>query len=110
MHRGLEPTVDNAKNVLQDIAGVRIVCYFTGDIHNLVNILKKQPDLIFIRERDYIENPKPNGYRSYHIIFGVNVCCLDAVEYFPVEIQVPYDFNGLLGSYGAQGILQKGIC
>ena len=87
MHRGLEPTVDNAKNVLQDIAGVRIVCYFTGDIHNLVNILKKQPDLIFIRERDYIENPKPNGYRSYHIIFGVNVCCLDAVEYFPVEIQ-----------------------
>ena len=66
------------QNVLQDIAGVRIVCYFTGDIHNLVNILKKQPDLIFIRERDYIENPKPNGYRSYHIIFGVNVCCLDA--------------------------------
>ena len=45
-------------------------------------------DLIFIRERDYITNPKPNGYRSHHIILGVNVFCLDASEYYPVEIQL----------------------
>ena len=88
VRNGMEPTMDNAKNRLQDIAGIRIVCYFTGDINNLVNILKKQPDLIFIRETDYIGNPKPNGYRSYHLILGVNVCCLDAVEYFPVEVQL----------------------
>lgn len=110
MHRGLEPTVDNAKNVLQDIAGVRIVCYFTGDIHNLVNILKKQPDLIFIRERDYIENPKPNGYRSYHIIFWSKCLLSGCSGILSRGDTVPYYFNGLLGSYGAQGILQKGIC
>ena len=51
-------------------------------------MLKKQSDLIFIRERDYITNPKPNGYRSHHIILGVNVFCLDASEYYPVEIQL----------------------
>ena len=40
-----------------------------------------------IRERDYIAEPKPNGYRSYHVIVGVPVYCLDGMEYFPVEIQ-----------------------
>ena len=44
--------------------------------------------LPFIRERNYIENPKPNGYRSHHLILGVNVCCRDASEYYPVEIQL----------------------
>ena len=43
--------------------------------------------MIIIRERDYIKNPKPNGYRSYHIIVGVPVYCMDGMEYFPVEIQ-----------------------
>ena len=78
VRHGFEPTLENAKDQLQDIAGVRIICYFVGDVNNLVNMLKKQPDLIFIRERNYIENPKPNGYRSHHVILGVNVCCLDA--------------------------------
>ena len=82
-----EPTVMNAKDYLQDIAGVRVICYFTKDIYNLVDILKFQSDLIIIRERDYIRNPKPNGYRSYHIILGVPVYCMDGMEYFPVEIQ-----------------------
>ena len=82
-----EPTVMNAKDYLQDIAGVRVICYFTKDIYSLVDILKFQSDLIIIRERDYIRNPKPNGYRSYHIILGVPVYCMDGMEYFPVEIQ-----------------------
>ena len=81
VRHGFEPTLENAKDQLQDIAGVRIICYFVGDVNNLVNMLKKQPDLIFIRESNYIENPKPNGYRSHHVILGVNVCCLDANEY-----------------------------
>ena len=70
-----EPTVMNAKDYLQDIAGVRVICYFVDDIYNLTELLKSQSDLIVIRERDYIGNPKPNGY------------CLDGMEYFPVEIQ-----------------------
>lgn len=86
--RGFEPTLENAKDQLQDIAGVRIICYFVGDVDNLVNMLKKQQDLIFIRERNYIKEPKPNGYRSHHVILGVKVCCMDADEYYPVEIQL----------------------
>ena len=82
-----EPTVMNAKDYLQDIAGVRVICYFVDDIYNLTELLKSQSDLIVIRERDYIGNPKPNGYRSYHVIVGVPVYCLDGMEYFPVEIQ-----------------------
>ena len=85
---GFEPTVENAKDQLQDIVGIRIICYFVGDVNNLVAMLKKQSDLIFIRERNYIDNPKPNGYRSHHLILGVNVFCLDASEYYPVEIQL----------------------
>lgn len=83
----LEPSMANAKDYLQDIAGVRVICYFVNDIYNLVNTLKKQTDLVMIRERDYIASPKPNGYRSYHLILGVPVYCMDGMEYFPVEIQ-----------------------
>lgn len=86
--RGIEDTVENAKDYLQDIAGLRIICYFIGDIYNLVYNIKQQSDLIFIRESDYIKAPKPNGYRSYHIILGIPVYCLDGMEYFPVEIQL----------------------
>lgn len=85
--KGKEPSVMNAKDYLQDIAGIRVICYFVDDICNLVEILKSQSDLIMIRERDYITEPKPNGYRSYHVIVGVPVYCLDGMEYFPVEIQ-----------------------
>ena len=88
IRRGKEPTVDNAKDYLQDIAGVRIICYFVDDIYNLAKSLKRQADLIVIREQDYIKAPKPNGYRSYHLIVGVPVYCMDGMEYFPVEVQL----------------------
>lgn len=77
----------NAKDYLQDIAGVRVICYFVDDIYNLADALKRQSDLIVIRERDYIASPKPNGYRSFHVIVGIPVYCLDGMEYFPVEVQ-----------------------
>lgn len=80
-------SVQNAKDHLLDVAGIRVICYFVDDIHNLVNALKRHGELIVIREKDYISNPKPNGYRSYHMIVGVPVYYLDTMEYFPVEIQ-----------------------
>ncbi len=82
-----DTTIMNAKDYLQDIAGVRVICYFVDDIYNLADALKRQSDLIVIRERDYISKPKPNGYRSYHVIVGIPVYCLDGMEYFPVEVQ-----------------------
>ena len=84
---GFTAGVTNARNHLQDIAGLRIICYFVEDIYNLTAALKKQSDLVIIKEKDYIRNAKPNGYRSYHIVLGIPVYFLDTMEYFPVEIQ-----------------------
>ncbi len=80
-------SVMNAKDHLMDIAGIRVICYFPEEIYDLVQCLKRQNDLIVIKEKDYIKNPKKSGYRSFHIVFGVPIHCLDAREYYPVEIQ-----------------------
>lgn len=84
---GLESTGSNARNYLRDIEGIRVICYFVKDIYDMVDSLKKQTDLVVMKEKDYIASPKANGYRSYHIILGVPIYCLDCMEYFPVEIQ-----------------------
>lgn len=83
----LTDSVMNAKDRLMDIAGIRVICYFPEEIYDLVSCLKQQADLIVIKEKDYIKNPKKSGYRSFHIVFGVPIHCLDAMEYYPVEIQ-----------------------
>ena len=80
-------SVMNAKDHLMDIAGIRVICFFPEEIYYLVDCLKRQADLIVIKEKDYIKTPKQSGYRSFHIVFGVPIHCLDAMEYFPVEIQ-----------------------
>ena len=80
--------ISNARDYLLDVAGIRIICYFVGDIYHLAEAIKKQSDLVVIRERDYIAKPKPNGYRSFHIVVGVPVYYRDTMEYFPVEIQL----------------------
>lgn len=85
--KGAQESVQDAKSLLKDIAGIRVVCYFEQDIRHLANSLKKQSDLIIIREKDYITTPKPNGYRSFHMILGVPTYYMDSMEYYPVEIQ-----------------------
>ena len=85
--KGAQQSVQDAKSLLKDIAGIRVVCYFEQDIRHLVSSLKKQSDLIIIREKDYITTPKPNGYRSFHMIVGVPIYYMDSMDYYPVEIQ-----------------------
>ncbi len=85
--KGSSGSVQDAKALLKDIAGVRVVCFFEQDIRHLAGSLKKQSDLILIREKDYISTPKPNGYRSYHVIVGVPTYYMNSMEYYPVEIQ-----------------------
>lgn len=80
-------SVRDAKAMLKDIAGIRVICYFVNDITRLIECLKKQSDLIIIKEKDYIKDPKPNGYRSYHLVMGVPIYYMDGMEYYPVEIQ-----------------------
>ena len=78
----------SAKENLEDIAGVRIICAFSKDIYELAEIIKKQDDIKFIRESDYINNPKPSGYRSYHMVVEVPIYVPDGVENVKVEIQI----------------------
>ena len=84
-HAGESP--DDAKALLHDIAGIRVICFFERDIRHLADRLKKQSDLIIMKEKDYINTPKSNGYRSYHLILGVPIYYMDGMEYYPVEIQ-----------------------
>ncbi len=80
-------SVQDARTLLKDIAGIRVICFFERDIYQLAESLKKQTDLILVCEKDYIRHPKPNGYRSYHLVLGVPVYSLNGMEYYPVEIQ-----------------------
>lgn len=88
IRRGYEEHVDAARDYLTDIAGIRVICYFVRDIYAVVSLLKKQTDTVVIKECDYIRTPKPNGYRSYHVVFGVPVYHTDGMEYYPVEVQL----------------------
>ena len=84
---GTTDSVMNAKDNLMDIAGIRVICYFESEIYTMIEALKRQDDLILIKEKDYMANPKESGYRSYHVVFGVPIHALDAMEYYPVEVQ-----------------------
>lgn len=81
-------TSDEARDQLTDVAGIRIICYFVQDIYAVVAMLKQQKDIVVIKESDYIREPKQNGYRSYHIVFGIPVYHTDGMQYYPVEIQL----------------------
>lgn len=84
----LPQNFESARNHLTDITGIRIICYFESDVYHVAEQIKKYSDMICIRESDYIKNPKPNGYKSYHIILGVPVYHTDSKEYYPVEVQI----------------------
>ena len=84
---GIPPTRENIEEHLNDIAGIRVICYDTNVIYEIAESLKRQDDMEFIREKDYIARPKANGYRSYHLIVAVPFYLLETKEYYPVEIQ-----------------------
>ena len=86
--KGLESTAEEARYYLRDIAGVRVICYDLEGIRKLAKALKKQGDLEIVKEKDYIANPKANGYKSYHLVVGVPIYRVDGMEYYPVEIQL----------------------
>lgn len=84
---GVTDSLMNAKDRLMDIGGIRVICYFQSEIYEMLAALKRQNDLLVIKEKDYIKHPKASGYRSYHVVFGVPLHTLDAMEYYPVEVQ-----------------------
>lgn len=89
--RGYSFNTKNALEHIHDIAGLRIVCPFETDIFivkNYIDKLEREGSVKIIEVKNYIENPKPNGYRSLHVIVSVPVKLLDTTEWFDVEIQI----------------------
>lgn len=85
--RGLPFTVESIRENLDDIAGIRVVCSFIDDIYKLRDYLLQQDDVRLVAEKDYIANPKKNGYRSLHIIIEIPVFMVDGKVYRRVEVQ-----------------------
>lgn len=86
--KGLPVTLEAALHQVYDAVGVRIVCQFVDDVYQMVDILKRQEDIQIIKEKDYIANPKPNGYRSYHVIISLPIHLPDCTRDMYAEIQL----------------------
>ncbi|MDE6663913.1 MAG: (p)ppGpp synthetase [Lachnospiraceae bacterium] len=84
----LPVSAEIARDALTDIAGIRVICYFEDDIYSVVSAIRKQTGVLMIKERDYVKEPKNNGYRSYHMVLGVPIYTLEETQYFPVEVQI----------------------
>lgn len=84
---GYEFSVENIEKYLNDIAGIRVICSFPDDIYKLVDYLLRQDDITLIEKKDYIENPKKNGYRSLHLILAVPIFLTNQKKYMRVEVQ-----------------------
>ena len=85
---GQESTIDNMVKYINDIAGIRIICSFTSDIYRIADMIRDQKDIQVIAVKDYIKNPKPNGYRSYHLIIEVPVFFTECKRSMRVEVQI----------------------
>ena len=85
---GHELTVNNINKYINDVAGIRIICSFTSDIYRLVDAIKNQGDIKILKVKDYIQNPKPNGYMSYHMIVSIPIFLSETVVEVKVEIQI----------------------
>ncbi len=87
-HQGRAVTVENIVRYINDVAGIRIICSFTSDIYEISELIRKQSDVKVLKIKDYIKNPKPNGYTSYHMIVSVPIFLSDMTIDTKVEIQI----------------------
>lgn len=85
--RNLPLTVESIEQNLNDVAGVRVICAFPSDIYKLSEALLKQDDVKLICRKDYIQNPKENGYRSLHLIVETPIFLLEHKRHMRVEVQ-----------------------
>lgn len=86
--KNLEISLTSAKENLYDIAGIRVVCYYVKDIYKISELLLGQNDVNLLKIKDYIKNPKENGYRSLHLVVSIPVFLSDGPVNVPVEIQI----------------------
>ncbi len=81
-------SISNIEDNLNDIAGVRVICAFPEDVYTIADALTNQDDITVIARKDYIKNPKPNGYRSLHLIVSVPIFLAKEKRPMKVEIQL----------------------
>ena len=86
--RRISFSLENLETHIQDVAGVRVVCSYVDDIYRLSESFLRQDDITLITCKDYINHPKPNGYRSLHLIVRVPVFFADQQQELPVEVQI----------------------
>lgn len=85
---GYESTIQNMVKYVNDIAGIRVICSFTSDIYQIVEMIKNQKDMEVISVKDYITYPKASGYKSYHMLVSIPVYLSDRIVEAKVEIQI----------------------
>jgi putative GTP pyrophosphokinase len=85
---GCPIVLDEIRDHIQDIAGIRITCSFVSDTYRVCDMLTSQQDVTVLKIKDYIATPKPNGYRSLHLLVDVPVFMSDRVQPVTVEIQI----------------------
>ena len=85
---GKEVILENIEALLHDVAGVRVICSFEQDVYTLAEALLRQDDVKLIEVKDYIKNPKQNGYRSLHLIVSVPIFLVNEKKFMKVEIQL----------------------
>lgn len=83
---GLSMTPETVERELHDVAGVRVICSFLDDIYMLSDCLVNQTDVTLIEKKDYIKNPKTNGYRSLHLIIEIPIFLHDHTRNMKVEV------------------------
>lgn len=86
--KGLPFSLKNIEENIKDVAGVRVICSYVDDIYELARTFVRQDDITLVEEKDYISNPKPNGYRSYHLIVKVPVFFSNQTKDMMVEVQI----------------------
>ena len=85
--KGFEISVKGIEENLADVAGIRVICSFPDDIYATAKMLTDQDDIRVIQVKDYIINPKPNGYRSLHLILEVPIFLSNEKKNMKVEVQ-----------------------
>lgn len=86
--RHLPISIDYIKENIEDIAGVRVICNYVKDIYRMADLLLRQDDINLLKVKDYIKNPKENGYRSLHLVVEVPVYLAEEKKMVTVEIQI----------------------
>jgi len=87
VRRGIPLTVEDMEQEMTDIAGIRVICSFQEDLYSLADLLVEQDDVLLLSRKDYIANPKPNGYRSLHLLLDIPIFLYKGKRHMRVEVQ-----------------------